>query len=72
MYLGYKVKFITIEFDYLSVYYEDQDKELNMLFEPKVGRLTIERTQQWVISQNCEIVRKYSRMQLCTCTNMAT
>ena len=36
------------------------DKELNILFEPKVARLTIERSQKWVISQNCEIVKRFS------------
>ena len=32
LYSGYKVKLITIVFDYLGVYNKDLDKELNMLF----------------------------------------
>ena len=45
LYPGYKVKLITIVFDYLGTYYKALDKELNMLFRPKVARLTIERSQ---------------------------
>ena len=62
LYPGYKVKLITIVFDYLGAYYKDLDKELNMLFGPKVARLTIERSQKWVISENCEIVKRFSCM----------
>ena len=62
LYPGYKVKLITIVFDYLGAYYKDLDKELNVLFGPKVARLTIERSQKWVISQNCEIVKRFSCM----------
>ena len=54
------MKLITIVFDFLGAYYKDLDKELNMLFGPKVARLTIERSQNWVISQNCEIVKRFS------------
>ena len=44
------MKLITmIVFDYLGAYYKDLDKEPNMLFGPKVARLTIERSQKWVI-----------------------
>ena len=60
LYPGYKVKLITIVFYFLGAYYKDLDKELNMLFGPKVARLTIERSQNWVISQNCEIVKRFS------------
>ena len=60
LYPGYIVKLITIVFDFLGAYYKDLDKELNMLFGPKVARLTIERSQNWVISQNCEIVKRFS------------
>ena len=51
------MKLITIVFDYLGAYYKDLGKELNVLFGPKVARLTTERSQKWVISQNCEIVK---------------
>ena len=47
LYPGYKEKLITIVFDYLGAYYKDLDKELNMLLEPKVARLTIERSQKY-------------------------
>ena len=60
LYPGYKVKLITIVFDYLDAYYKYLDKELNMLLGPKVARLTIERSQKWIISRNCEIVRRVS------------
>ena len=60
LYPGYIVKLITIVFDFPGAYYKDLDKELNMLFGPKVARLTIERSQNWVISQNCEIVKRFS------------
>ena len=56
------MKLITIVFDYLGAYYKDLNRELNMLFGPKVARLTIERSQKWVISQNCEIVIRISCM----------
>ena len=59
MYPGYKVKLITIVFDYLGVYNKDLDKELNMLFGPKVARVTIERSKKWVISRKCEIVKRF-------------
>ena len=36
LYPGYKVKLITMVFDYLGAYYKDLDKELNMLFGQKV------------------------------------
>ena len=62
LYPGYKVKLITIVFDYLGVYNKDLDKELNMLFGPKVARVTIALSQKWVISQNCEIVKRFSSM----------
>ena len=62
LYPVYKVKLITKVFDYLGVYNKDLDKELNMLFGPKVSRVTIERSQKWVISQNCKIVKRFSSM----------
>ena len=62
LYPGYKVKLITIVFDYLGVYNKDLDKELNMLFGPKVARVTIERSQKWVNSQNCEMAKRFSSM----------
>ena len=60
LYPGHKVKLITTVFDYLGAYYKDLEKELNALFGPKVARFTIERSQKWVISQNCEIVKRFS------------
>ena len=59
LYPGYKVKLTTIVFDYLGAYSKDLDKELNMLFGPKVARVTIERSQKWVISQSYEIVERF-------------
>ena len=62
LYPGYKVKLITIVFNYLGAYNKDLDKELNMLFGPKVARVTIERSQKRIISRNCEIVKSFSSM----------
>ena len=66
LYPGYKVKLITTVLDYLGAYYKDLDKDLNkdlnMLFGSKVARLTIERSQTWVISQNREVVKRFSCM----------
>ena len=44
LYPCYKVRLITIVFDYLGVYNKDLDKELNMLFGPKVERVTNKRS----------------------------
>ena len=52
------LKLINIVFDYFGAYIKDLDREMNMLFAPKVARVTIERSQKCVISQNCEIVKK--------------
>ena len=65
LYPGYKVKLITIVFDYLGANYKYLDKELNVLFEPKVARLTIELSQKLVISQNCEILKRFSCIYIC-------
>ena len=62
LYPGYKAKRITTVFDYLGVYNKDLDKELNMLFGQKVARVTIERSQKWVNSQNCEMAKRFSSM----------
>ena len=40
------MKLITIVFDYLGIYNKNLDKELNMLFGPKVARVTIERSPE--------------------------
>ena len=56
------MKLITIVFDYLGIYNKNLDKELNMLFGPKVAKVTIERSPKWVISQNCEIVKRFPSM----------
>ena len=55
----YKVKLITIVFDYLVAPNQYLGKELNMLFEPKVTRLTIEPSQKLVISHKCEISKRF-------------
>ena len=60
LYPAHKVKLITIVFDYLGAYYKELDKELSALLGPKVTRFTIERFQKWFISQNCEIVKRFS------------
>ena len=70
LYLGYKVKLITIVFEYLGAYDKDLDKELNILFGLKVARQTIECSQIWVISHNCEILKRFWYVQLCKCMNI--
>jgi hypothetical protein len=60
LYPGYKVKVVTIVFDYLGALYKELDRDLNVLLGNKTAKLTIERSQKWIISQNCEIVKRFS------------
>ena len=60
LYPGHKVKLITVVFDFLGVYYKDVEEELTSILDNNLAKTTIERSQKWIISQNCEIVKKVS------------
>ena len=59
LYLGHKVKLITVVFDFLAVYYKDIEEELTSIVDNNLAKTTIERSQKWIISQNCEIVKRF-------------
>ena len=59
LYPGHKVKLITVVFDFLAVYYKDLEKEITGILDNNLAMTSIERSQKWIISQNCEIVKGF-------------
>ena len=59
LYPGHKVKLITVVFDFLAAYYKDLEEELTSILDNNLAKTTIERSQKWIISQNCEIVKGF-------------
>lgn len=59
LYPGFKVSQINVVFDYLGAHHKELNKDLSKLFGTQVTNLTIERSQKWIISQNCEIVKRF-------------
>ena len=59
LYSGNKVKLITVVFDFLAVYYKDLEEELTSILDNNLAKTTIERSQKWIISQNCGIVKRF-------------
>ena len=57
LYPDHKVNLITVVFDFLAVYYKDLEEELTSILDDNLAKTTIERSQKWIISQNCEIVK---------------
>ena len=56
LYPGHKVSSIEVVFDFLDAYSINLKKELTKILEDKkVVNVTTERSQKWIISQNCEI-----------------
>ena len=48
-------------FDFLAAYSINLEKEPTKILEDKkVVNVTIERSQKWIISQNCEIVKRFT------------
>lgn len=59
LYPGHKVKLITVVFDFLAVYCKDLEEELTSILDKNFAKTTIERSQKWIISQKCEIVKRF-------------
>ena len=58
LYSGHKVSGIDVIFDFLVAYSTHLENELTkILHDKKVVSKTIEKSQKWIISQNCEIVK---------------
>ena len=60
-YSGHIVNNIEVIFDFLAAYSTDLENELTKILEDKrVVSKTIEKSQKWIISQNCEIVKRFA------------
>ena len=60
LYPGHKVSSLQVVFDFLAVHPIDLAKELaDILQDKKAVGVTIEKAQKWIISQNCEIVKRF-------------
>ena len=58
LYSGHKVSGLDVIFDFLVAYSTHLENELTkILQDKKVVSKTIEKSQKWIISQNCEIVK---------------
>ena len=61
LYPGHKVSSVEVVFDFLAAYSINLEKELTKILEDKkVVNVMIERSQKWIISQNCEIVKRFT------------
>ena len=61
LYPGHKVSSREVVFDFLGAYSINIQKKLaNFLEDKKVVNVTIERSQKWIVSQNCvQVVKKF-------------
>ena len=60
LYSIHKVSRMQVAFDFLAAHSIDLAKELaNILQDKKAVGVTIEKAQKWIISQNCEIVKRF-------------
>ena len=61
LYLGHKVSSREVVFDFLAAYSNNIQKKLaKFLEDKKVVNVTIERSQKWIVSQNCvQVVKKF-------------
>ena len=61
LYLGHKVSSREVVFDFLAAYSINIQKKLaKFLEDKKVVNVTIERSQKWIVSQNCvQVVKKF-------------
>ena len=58
LYSGHKVSSIEVTFDFPAAYSTHLEKKLTkILQDKKVASKTIKKSQKWLISQNCEIVK---------------
>ena len=61
LYSGHKVSSKQAIFDFLAAYSINLENELSkILQDKKVVRKTKEKSQKWIISQNCEIVKRFT------------
>ena len=61
LYSGQKVNNIEVIFDFLAAYSTDLENELTKILQDKrVASKTVEKSQKWLISQNCEIVKRFA------------
>ena len=57
---GHKFSSIEVIFDFLAAYSSHLENELTkILQDKKVVSKTIEMSQKWIISQNCEIAKRF-------------
>ena len=62
LYFGHKVSSIEVVFDFPTEYSIDLEKELDkILKDKKVANVSTERSQKWIISQNCGMYQVYSK-----------
>ena len=61
LYSGHKVSSIEVIFDFLAAYSTHLEKELTKILQDKrIIWKTKEKSQKWIISQNCEIVKRFA------------
>ena len=57
---GYEIGQIKVVFDFLGYYSKELESQIKRLCEgEKEAKLVIEQCQEWVLSQNCEIVKTF-------------
>ena len=60
MYPGHKVSSVQVVFDFLAAHSINLAKELaDILLDKKAVSGMTEKAQKWIISQNCEIVKRF-------------
>jgi len=60
LYPGHKVSSREVVFDFLAAYSINIQKKLaKFLEDKKVVNVTIEKSQKWIVSQNCVVVKKF-------------
>ena len=61
LFSGHKVSSIEVIFNFLAAYSTHLENELTKILQHKrVVSKTIEKSQKWIISQNCEIVKRFA------------
>lgn len=67
LYPGHKVSGREVVFDFLGAYSINIQKKLaKFLEDKKVVNVTIERSQKWIVSQNCvQVVKKFTLHRHC-------
>lgn len=60
LYPQYKVVSVEIVFDFLGFYNTELHQDMNKIVDEKKDvDLLLQQSQKWIISQNCEIVKKF-------------